>query len=464
MKKLLTILLIVVCACVCCLAGCEEHNAISQPDENRDFSHINVIRRSDTVFDIECDTIEGAIYYVTTGSEPVESDKVDAIISDRTTSFSANITLPDEYSQSLYIWREYKGVTVSERVYIPDTSLYVYLNDDGTADIFYNCVNVTTISSYYAATGKSLYKSSKATFDTSANIVSAELSLASKSDLDSSFTFKQPYYYVSFTSRNGKTTYITEAAEETTKLVQFAYASLTSVDNKPILHVDGRAYANEIEYNYRLAVRQENGQILYAANSGSSTELSFDLDLSKLSAEGVWYDVFIEIEETGAVYDLSAALSNGATVEVGKSTYEFKEYYGSLKINFRTERLDVSNTSAELKLIDSKPMLIVKTALLDGATKDNVDAHLEVRYQPASGNKISFPAVYDCSTESSLMEFRFDLSQMSVAGNWHDIVIVIDGKDTDIMVTSGIDLSQTINADGRTYCFKTWSGILKVTY
>ncbi len=464
MKKTFLSLLIIVCACVFCLCACSDPEP-ALPEKGADFSYISIINRGGGVFDISCDFLEGATYYVTTEENYGENDIVEIDSQNGTTSFTTTVTLSDAKDRSVYIWRCYKDKEVYERVYIPDTDLYVYLNDNGSADIFYNYNNLTTISSYYSSKGKSLYKASKAVFDfATAEVVAIDLSLASESDSDNAFSFNKPYYYASFTSRDGRVTYISQGAQETTTLVQYAYASFAkNEDNKPILHVDARAVENEIDYTYRLVVRQENGQTLNALNTGSNTKLSFDLELSPLKAEGIWYDVFIEIVETGTVYDLDAGLSKGTALECGRTTYEFKEYYGALKINFRTERLDTSSTDAELKMVNSKPTLIVRTALLNGATKDNVDAHLEVRYQPSSGSKIVVDSVYDSSSDPSIMEFCFDLSKMTVAGNWHDIVIVIDGSDSEIMATD-INTSQQLTSGGKTFCFKVWEGILKITY
>lgn len=468
-NRLITVLILALCL-VLCLAGCGETQPTGtaattgrqDTGEALAFTQVTVIRRDDTTFDITCDAVENADYYVSTQASYTEADRVEPTLSDGSAAFTVTAAAA---TQNLYVWVVAGEEQDCRQVVIPQTNLYVYLHDDGSVEVYYNCSNASDLSSVYAAKGKALYKSSKAVFDGDAVLAASGLQLSSESDTDKSYSFKRSYYYEALSTKDGVVTYITPAAQETSCLIQYAYASMTvSEAGVPTLHVDAKAAASEVAYSYRLVLRAKDGdtvtQTLYADNIGTSTALAFDLDMSAITAEGVWYDVYLEIAETGAVYNVSSSMNDGSSAELDHKTYEFKDYGGDLKVNYRMERLTVDG--ATLELIDGKPMLVVTASLLEGASAADVDAYLEIRYQVDS-TKYALPKVYNSSEDPTKMQFCFDLTQMSVAGNWHDIVIVIDGVDNEL-TSAGVNTSQSVSYGGRTYAFKTWSGLLKVTY
>lgn len=433
----------------------------SKPDDTDTvpaFTNVTVIRRDDQTFDVTCNAVEGASYYVTKRNAFSQNARVEAEVTGDTAGFTVTV---EEDVSDLYLWMMVGTKKVSRHILIPDTAVSVMLEDDGSAKIYSNCENPNAVSGYYDAEGKSLYRSAKSRFDEEAQLVGEGLSLSSKSDVDSRYTFKTPYYFVGLTSKDGVVTYVTEVGQETSCLIQYAYASMKLDEQEmPILHVVGRVAENEVAYTYRLALRQDGGQIIYAPNTGDAENLVFDLDLSPMQAEGTWYDIYIEIEETHAIYDLRAGLCDDSSVQWEANTYSFKQYDGALKVTFAVDRL--GKTEASLELIDGKPMLVVITKLAGDQTFEGVSSCMEIRYS-INGVKTVLQRVENSSDKPNELKFCFDMSQMTQAGNWHDIVVVIG--DTETEVTSGaVDTSQTLSHGGRTYCFKVWNDLLKITY
>lgn len=423
------------------------------------FTDVTVIRRDDRTFDVTCNAVEGASYYVTKRSAFSQNARVEAEVTGDAACFT--VTLEEEDVSELYLWMMVGTKKVSQRILIPDTAVSVMLEDDGSAKVYCNCENPNAVSAYYDAEGKALYKSAKSRFDEDAQLVGEGLSLSSKSDVDSRYTFKTPYYFVELTSKDGIVTFVTEVGQETSCLIQYAYATMNLNEQEmPILHVIGRAAENEVAYTYRLALRQDGGQIIYAANTGDAENLVFDLDLSQMQAEGTWYDIYIEIEQTHAIYDLRAGLCDDSSVQWEANTYSFKQYDGALKVTFAVDRL--GRTEASLELIDGKPMLVVVTKLAGDQTFEGVSSCMEIRYA-INGVKTVLQRVENSSDKANELKFCFDMSQMTQAGNWHDIVVIIGDTETEV-TSGGVDTAQTLSHGGRTYCFKVWNDLLKITY
>lgn len=471
MKKVIQLVLVfLLCGAVLC--GCNGETETSTQDptagestgtatepsgtEAPAFTNITVIQRDSQTFDVSCNAVEGASYYVTKQNAFSQNAQVEAQLTGDVASFT--VTMEDV--SELYLWMSVGTKKVNQRIVIADTTVSVMLEDDGSATVYYNCENPNAVSNYYDANGKALYRSSKARFDEEAQPVAEGLPLNSKSDVDERYTFKTPYYYAVLTSQDGIVTFVAEVGQETSCLIQYAYASMgLNEQGMPVLHVVGRAAENEVAYTYRLVLRQDGGQIIYAANTGDTMNLVFDLDLTQMTAENVWYDVYIEIEQTHAIYDLRSGLCDGSSVQWENNTYSFQEYYGALKVNLAVERL--SKTEAVLQMIGGKPMLVVTTRLAEGQSVAGIDCHLEIRYE--DGGKKVLAKVENSSDNANVIKFCFDMSQMTVAGNWHDIVVVVGDGETEV-TSDAANMSQTLTCDGRTYTFKAWNGLLKITY
>jgi hypothetical protein len=184
----------------------------------------------------------------------------------------------------------------------------------------------------------------------------------------------------------------------------------------------------------------------------------FRAPLRELSEPGSWYDVVLGLRTNDSFHDfLTTTVSDmQKTITVGERTYGYREWNGQLKVAFDLDIGDIDLQSAELVEVNGKPVLRVAGSM-EGLAKN--DVFLRVRTE---GQSFDAP---NLATTAGGIQFDLDLSSMSKADTWYDVVIgnVPEGSLTDLAPAIA-DLAQTIRVDGREYGFRVFSDQLKVVF
>ena len=237
--------------------------------------------------------------------------------------------------------------------------------------------------------------------------------------------------------------------------VDVTSAEIVDVGGTPVLRVEGtldRAVANDVFLRVR-----SGAQTFDVPNTATVPDTAlFEFDLSGLTAQSVWYDVLTGVTSTGRLTDVpSAAADLSQTVALDQRAYGFHEWDSQLKVAFEDASVTVSGAFATLADVAGVPTLHV-TGSVTGTT--SADTFLRIR---TGAQTIDVPN----SASAGALEFDYDLSALTQAGTWYDLVIGVTSSGTLIdLPPSAAVLSQTLWSNGRTYGFREYAGTLKVTF
>lgn len=175
---------------------------------------------------------------------------------------------------------------------------------------------------------------------------------------------------------------------------------------------------------------------------------TFECNLSNLNIPGNWYDINYKIEGVSKTIDATLAnFDNKITVD--EKVYEFKEWGNALKVQFSSEvKIEVDFTAITLTDENGVPTLTIVATSTE-------DFNITIRYS-VDGEKTDLVTLSPIKNVNTYT-FTYDLSNMIVAGDWHDLVYTNSLGTFDI--PEGIvDESQTITIADRTYKFEKWAG------
>lgn len=444
-------------------AGCKSPEKDGNTPDTFGFESVTIVQKSAQSYEFTVKSgAENPEIYITGKSEAslprqggIEYTRNDGGYTFTLGAAEAGVTSAERVKK---LWIAAGGKSAAVEFSVPSAAVSLSLDDEGVADIGFTYESFGAWSALYKPSGKALYSSPRAGFDENATLVAEKLALTGASYSDKAFTFARPYYFAVMQARDDVVSFVTLPVRDTSLLVQYAYARLEEEDDKAYLNVEARA-SELTGYSFELIIREEDGEVFRVPDSGDGKNQSYRFDLTRLGSEGVWYDLLIGVAETGATYDLDAAMCDGATKTVDRTSYSFRNYEGDLKVTYIVDRFE--SVSAEMRTVGGKPCLAVTARMLGGDVPLN-DIRLEIRYVSGSG-KESLPAIYGEKTGSDIT-FVFDMTAMTLGAVWHDIVIVYKNVDNELPASACADTSKTLSYGGKTYSFKTYGGLLKITF
>lgn len=325
------------------------------------------------------------------------------------------------------------------------------VRNGNVAQILFEVDGGTSWSSFIDPNGKNVYKSANNVFDESAVAVSENISITTTSVNDRNYDAATPYYYIVFDGKNGQMTYVSSAVCEFETEFTSVSASISAANGGAVLTVTGTA-ANG---GYVAAAHSASGELILGEIPCEAGEFTLTCDLSGMTEAGIWYDVRLYNLYTGQRFDLPAtSAATQEEVEAGERTYSFQNYEDLLKITFAAERGDaadkIDGLSLSLSVEDNKPLLTI-TGKADA--DDVISA--EIRTDNA--------AVVSAKDEGdgTQVYVQLDLSALTVAGRWYDIILTVDGVEYDVFESTASTEGQ-ISANGHIYNFQDWEGVVKV--
>lgn len=233
-------------------------------------------------------------------------------------------------------------------------------------------------------------------------------------------------------------------------------AELVDVAGAATLRVSG-TYSGTTGSDLFLRIRT-GAQTVDVGNSSTTAGQSFfEYDLAPLTQAGTWYDLVAGVTSSGQLVDLRDSIADlSQNLQVGARIYSFHEYNHDLKVAFDVVTSSFEINSAEILNVSGVPTLHVEGATTGLA---NGDVFLRIR----SGGE-TFDLANTASTAGAA-EFDFDLSTLTQAGVWYDILAGVTPSGTLTDVSDSIaSMVQTVDLDGRHYAFHEYNHLLKVSY
>jgi len=238
--------------------------------------------------------------------------------------------------------------------------------------------------------------------------------------------------------------------------VTAVHAEVVDVSGTPTLRVTGSVTGTS-NSDVFLRIRSGAQTITVPNTAAAAGDALFEYDLSGLTQAGTWYDLLTGTTSTGVLADLDQASATlTQSVALGGRTYGFHEYGGNLKVSFDNTPVTVSVSTAELVDLSGVPTLRV-TASYSGTT--STDVFLRVR---TSAQTVD---VVNTSTTAGQAVFDYDLSGLTQAGSWYDLLVGVTSSGQLVDLTDSVaSMSQTIQVGARDYAFREYNHDLKVTF
>ncbi|MFT4283713.1 MAG: hypothetical protein QM598_02625, partial [Protaetiibacter sp.] len=246
------------------------------------------------------------------------------------------------------------------------------------------------------------------------------------------------------------------AFTDVSRSVAVSAAELVDVSGVPTLRVTGTVSGTGNADAF-LRIRTGSTSIDVPNTSATAGEALFEYELSGLAQAGTWYDLLVGITSTGTLVDVPAATADQSqTLALGGRSYAFHEYAGDLKVAFDSTPVTVAPVSAELVDVAGVPTLRV-TAGYSGTSAG--DLFLRIR---SGAQTVDVP---NSSAVAGDAVFAYDLSGLTQAGTWYDLLIgaTSSGQLADVRDTVA-NMSQTVSLGGRAYAFHEWGHDLKVSF
>lgn len=445
---------------------CDSEDVKSDGYTSYDISNVNIQQKGSNEYDylIESNIApsSNAKVYITRYDSISANDKpIDYSVVDGKYSFNA--TVP--YS-SYYIYVVDGDKTAVLPMYRPQMAPTL-TDGDGNMILTYNFVNGTSWSSFCDPTGKSVYKSTKSTFDESAQLVAKNVNIFGvDTTTDYNPSEDAPYYYVVLSAKNGIVTYVSAPIMTIDNSYSDIKVELELIDNVPTLIVSGK-FVNDGNVTVEIySADTKLGKVVEllgeSASGKAGESFSVKFDASKVvngkTGAGIWYDIKLATT-TGNLFEISdSAAELGQNIKAGSVTYEFKEYKHILKLNYEMHDYDVQKV--EIKEVDGKLTLVV-----DGTYDESLkDIKLHADYE-IDGTKYNL--YWDnLSAESGKFEFNVILSELPTESTpwcWFHIY-TYQGNATVASTTSelprgnALSIGQKFNESGVEYVIQAYNG------
>jgi len=376
------------------------------------------------------------------------------------TSTSYGLSLSSDPGD-MYLWAKAGELSGVLPLTIPRMTPSLLI-DEGIATINFGLDITTSWSSFCDPYGKAIYRSATPLFDASAEQVNVTESgvvdpiyILTETYSDEHYEASKPYYFLVMAGKNGLSKFVSYPLATDSTLFVNPAMSISNVSGVARLNVTATISGNVSSSDLTLAIKEISGE-RHEVASESESGLLFTFDCSQMSKAGTWYDLTIVNELTGAEYDLPATAMSRNNITIGLRRYGFKEWSGLAKIAF--DNLNYANASADIILEATTPVLKV-----EGTMADSSSAELMIAYWDGSAS-ITLATCANMASISGRFAFAFDLTSLITSGTYYDIVLAVDGIPSDMTSDMAINIARSLDFEGRQYAFRTWEGLLKVTF
>jgi hypothetical protein len=246
------------------------------------------------------------------------------------------------------------------------------------------------------------------------------------------------------------------AFTDVSRSVAVSTVEVVDVTGAPTLRVTGTVSGTGNADAF-LRIRTGSTNIDVPNIAAAAGDALFEYDLSGLSQAGTWYDVLVGIASTGTLVDVPATTADtDQTLALGGRTYGFRDFQGDLKVTFDVTPVAVTPVSAELLDVSGVPTLRVQADYVGTSAND-----LFLRVRTGTTN-IDVP---NGSTVAGHAVFDYDLSGLTSAGTWYDLLIGATSSGQLVDLPDSIaSMTQTVTLGGREYGFREYNHDLKVTF
>ncbi len=337
--------------------------------------------------------------------------------------------------------------------------------------VAYNFANGTSWSSFCDPAGKSVYRSSKTVFDSSATLVASNVAIwNADTTTDNAPDSNAPYYYVVLSAKNGIVTYVSAPITTLAKTYSGLSVFFDVVEGVPMLKAKGK-YVIDGDVTLEIYSANETlGRVTTimgtkeSGKAGESFETSINLaDIYAVTGSvgaGIWYDIKL-LSGTGAQYEISSVRADMQdTISCDGVDFEFKEWNSILKLNYKAYDYVVKSVTIE-ENADRAPVLVVK-GTYDKNSLTDIKLHGDVQ---ADGAQVDDIVVPNTDSRDGYFEFRMALTEITTTGKpwcWFHIYTyknnssVNSGKD-DMPRKGTLEIGQTFDYDGVRYTIKAYN-------
>lgn len=439
MKKNISLILIIalLAALALCLVACDDGDVIYnvEPYTAYEITHVDIVQSGANTFD----------YVLTSDIEPSATARVYLTRYDKISSDAAAIDyeiVDGKYSftQEVRYASYYIQIVDGDRLAVLPLTRPQMAPTLSTVEknkvLTYNFVNGTSWSSFCDPTGKSVYKSSKTSLDDSATLIATEVNIfGADTTTDVLPSESEPYYFVVLSAKNGVVRYVSAPIMQIDKAYTDLSVELKQIEGKPYLQVNGRFVIDGDVALELYSADTKLGKVVEiigdkkSGKAGDSFEVLLDATevVSGKSGAGIWYDIKLATA-SGSLYELSSSMADMTQAELyGNITFEFKEWYGVLKLNYAYYDCTVTSINIENDA-NGVPTLYVRGISADEVSK--VRLHFDAEY---GGEKHHY---YSENLSKEAGEFEFEMKLTDIPYNsstpwcWFHLDVYKNGSTT----------------------------------
>lgn len=380
--------------------------------------------------------------------------------------FSKALQLSEEY----YLW-----IVGEKEVMLPITAPSMFPSMEPTSGgvmFHFNYSYNVSWSSFCDPTGRAVYSSAKPTFDNDASVIRQGLQITEQDYIIPEAEFSaDKYYYSVTTAKNGLLKIISapvSLSDSVLGQIEDISAKLSSVGGVPTMTVsvvpaDGRDLALTQASDLQLFVKNDVGDEIYSSTPvWDEGKAVMNFDCSNLIVAGKWYDVCFAyrgamIGDVPVEWNDSNVGTSGSVTGTNLIKYSFADFEGQLKIYYDYPPVDAydycnytvafdeqseSLTVTVSKIFGNNP--IPTLAITSGST----ERLLEANYRISGGSYV----------------YSVSLKNFGEAGIWYDVRLFFGNICAETIKDSAAQFGTEFTVGGRTYSFKEYDGLLKITY
>lgn len=383
-------------------------------------------------------------------------------------SVSSNLLIVDDFSiedRGDYFVTLTFGPNNQSRAVLPITfpimQPKIYLND-GLNNIMFEVDGTTSWSSFIDPEGVSIYKSATPVFDDEAFLIEEDMRITVTEYLDHDTSDDYPYYYIRFSSKEGRVTYTSSALFGETTQADFQAHYVTSIDGENYLRLRGSIHGPQADNDQAardISLRVGNYPVTFMVDNSyqgdDSKRFDFYIELERLS-EGS-NDLVFFYTENGTMLEASVATQgwNLETMErkIGASIYSLSN--PDALVIHRNYDITYQDLQGSFEVIEGRVHLIIEgSAYFE-------DADL-IEYMTLEVSTL--PIVRLDDIENGTFRFLIDLTSLAVDGTWYDIHLLIreDGVNYRVDLPANQVAKIPFIYEGVHYELPDWENALKV--
>lgn len=489
MKKIIKItILALVVAVTLSLASCSFIERVFLGGDPYEFNNITLTQVGVNEFRVEFDSNcgrEDVEIYLTEGfrrSESVSPKKVEKTADGKKAhiSFTETLNLGEDY----YLWIVSGDKEAKTSISIPSMFPTIVMNEDGSATFDFKYTYDTAWGSFCDPTGKSVYKSTKPVFDSSAVLIQDGIEITTETCVVPAEMVDPACYYFSVSAAKDGTVKSISCPvvlfDDLKSQVQGISSTVTS-DLKLQVAVQiptSSVYAPMVADSLQLIIKTSIVDEIYVVDSVYEDGVAtMEFDMTQLLFDGLWYDL-VFAWNGAAVMDVPQYV-NGHSVEIASSVKKDGIIYRTvgwkaedapqnseiLKVYFEEDTTRYADEICKSYLVSfsatSEPALVVTAKFKDGIGGTPVLAI-------TAGNKTKITSVSGVLNEDGSYTFSLPVTEaLTVADNWYDLRFFIGETAYEMLKDSCITYenyaAKYVSGD-RVYQFHEWNGMLKLSF